>query len=93
MSYSNPHDPWETDPSPSLTRGKWVTHMSYLEWLDLWRALAMWKVGERGFGCPVPSLFSGTGRFCPVLRNQSRGSQLAKRRLEDGARELDTVEC
>ena len=39
MSYSNPHDPWETDPSPSLTRGKWVTHMSYLEWLDLWRAL------------------------------------------------------
>ena len=40
MSYSNPHDPWETDPSPSLTRGKWVTHMSYLRWLDSWRALA-----------------------------------------------------
>ena len=43
MNYSNPHDPWETDPSLSLTRGKWVTHMSYLEWLDSWRALEMEK--------------------------------------------------
>ena len=33
MNYSNPHDPWETDPSLSLTRGKWVTHMSGMAWL------------------------------------------------------------
>ena len=36
-------DPWETDPSLSLTCGKWVTHMSYLEWLDSWRALSSLK--------------------------------------------------